>query len=99
MADYKLTHKAVDDLSEIWNYTYEVWSEQQADKYYKELIAFCQEIAKNRQLGKTYNGISEQLLGIPANSHIIFYRIIDDHFIEITRILHKSMDLKNRIKE
>lgn len=99
MADYKLTHKAVDDLSEIWNYTYEVWSEQQADKYYKELIAFCREIAKNRQLGKTYNGISDKLLGIPANSHIIFYRIIDDHFIEITRILHQSMDLKNRIKE
>ena len=33
MAKYHLTNKAVDDLSEIWDYTYEVWSENQADKY------------------------------------------------------------------
>jgi toxin ParE1/3/4 len=99
MANYKLTNKAVEDLSEIWNYTFEVWSEQQADKYYKELIAFCREIAKNQQLGKTYEGISKQLLGMRANSHIIFYRVIDNQCVEITRILHESMDLKNRIKE
>ena len=35
MAKYFLTHKAVDDLSKIWEYTYEVWSENQADKYYQ----------------------------------------------------------------
>ena len=33
MADYRLTNKAVADLSDIWNYTCETWSEQQADKY------------------------------------------------------------------
>ena len=27
MAKYVLTNKAVEDLSEVWNYTYEVWSE------------------------------------------------------------------------
>ena len=38
MAKFKLTNKAVEDLSKIWDYTFEVWSETQADKYYESLI-------------------------------------------------------------
>ncbi|MBA3986458.1 MAG: type II toxin-antitoxin system RelE/ParE family toxin [Flavobacteriales bacterium] len=99
MAEYKLTNKAVEDLSKIWNYTFEVWSEQQADKYYEELISICQEIAVNQNLGKTYEEISKQLLSMKANRHIIFYRTVNKNYIEITRILHDRMDLKNRIDE
>ena len=36
MAKHKLTNKAVEDLTEIWNYTYDKWSEYQADKYYQK---------------------------------------------------------------
>jgi len=31
MAKYELTNKAVEDLSKIWEYTFEVWSEKQTD--------------------------------------------------------------------
>ena len=99
MADYKLTNKAVEDLSKIWNYTFEVWAEKQADKYYNELIFNCQEIAENPALGKNYKGISKQLLGMKANRHIIFYRTLEHDYVEITRILHERMDLKKRITE
>jgi toxin ParE1/3/4 len=34
MANYKLTNKAVEDLTSIWEYTVKEWSEKQADKYY-----------------------------------------------------------------
>lgn len=34
MNSYVLTNKAVEDLSSIWNYTAEEWSEVQADRYY-----------------------------------------------------------------
>ena len=34
MARYKLTNKAVEDLAQIWNYTFNKWSENQADTYY-----------------------------------------------------------------
>jgi len=47
MAEYKLTNKAVEDLSNIWEYTFEVWSENQADKYYFELLEDCQVLAEN----------------------------------------------------
>ena len=99
MSEYKLTNKAVTDLSKIWEYTFEVWSEKQADKYYDELILNCEEIAKNPDLGKNYEGISKQLLGIKANRHIIFYRTLNEDYVEITRILHERMDLKKRIAE
>jgi toxin ParE1/3/4 len=96
MAEFKLTNKAVEDLSKIWDYTFEIWSEKQADKYYGELISDCQGIAENQSLGKTYEGISKQLLGKKTNRHIIFYRTVNENFVEITRILHERMDLKNR---
>jgi toxin ParE1/3/4 len=99
MAEFKLTNKAVEDLSKIWEYTFEVWSEGQADKYYKSLISYCQEIADNPQLGKNYDGISQSLLGIKTNRHIIFYRTINETYVEITRILHERMDLKKRVTE
>tara|TARA_R110002049_G_scaffold307940_1_gene510293 strand:- start:999 stop:1298 length:300 start_codon:yes stop_codon:yes gene_type:complete len=99
MSEYKLTNKAVADLSKIWEYTFEVWSEKQADKYYDELISNCEEIAENPDLGKNYKGISKQLLGMKSNRHIIFYRTFSKDYIEITRILHERMDLKKRIDE
>jgi toxin ParE1/3/4 len=99
MAEYKLTNEAVEDLSKIWDYTFEVWSEKQADKYYDELIFNCQEISENPNSGKNYKGISKQLLGIKSNRHIIFYRTLNENYVEITRILHERMDLKKRISK
>lgn len=99
MINYNLTNKAVEDLSKIWDYTFEVWSEKQADKYYNELISNCEDIAEHPYLGKQYNGISKQLLGMKVNRHIIFYRILDENYVEITRALHERMDLKKRIAE
>jgi len=99
MAEFKLTNKAVEDLSKIWNYTFEAWSERQADKYYESIVLNCQEVADNPGLGKNYDGITQSLLGIKTNRHIIFYRTLNENYIEITRILHERMDLRKRITE
>ncbi|MDB4583065.1 type II toxin-antitoxin system RelE/ParE family toxin [Draconibacterium sp.] len=99
MAKFYLTNKAVTDLTNIWNYTFEQWSEQQADKYYQILIENCEEIANNPGMGKNYDGIMSSLLGFKVNRHIIFYRIVSSEQIEITRILHEMMDLRNRITD
>jgi len=99
MAKYKLTNKAVNDLAEIWNYTYYKWSENQADKYYQMLLENCNEVACNPELGKKYSVVSENLFGFRAGRHIIFYRKIEENEMEIIRILHEHMDLKSRISE
>lgn len=99
MAKYFLTNKAVEDLSTIWNYTYEIWSENQADKYYYELLYACQELAENKNSGKNYNQIDKDIFGYPSGQHLIFYRILNEIDVEIIRILHSRMDLKNRIQK
>ena len=99
MANYSLTKKAVEDLSEIWNYTYITWSEEKADLYYHMLLDNCQAIAENRVIGKNYEGVIKSIFGTRAGSHIIFYRKVATNQVVIVRILHNRMDLKKRIQE
>ena len=99
MIKYYLTNKAVQDLEDIWDYTVDEWSEQQAERYYKMLIDTFHEITQNPEIGKKYTEISLNLFGLRTGKHIIFYRRINSDTIEITRILHDMMDLKRRIKE
>lgn len=59
MAKLLFSNKAVEDLTNIWNYTVETWSEVQADKYYTLLVGGCQQIAGSpRPLGREYVGNS-----------------------------------------
>ncbi|MBY0425549.1 MAG: type II toxin-antitoxin system RelE/ParE family toxin, partial [Cytophagales bacterium] len=74
MANYVFSRKAIEDLTNIWEYTYEVWSENQADAYYKLLIEACEVIAEKPANGKIYKEISDDLLGYKIGRHIIFYR-------------------------
>lgn len=98
MAKFRFTKKAVDDLTGIWNYTFNKWSEEQADKYYYMLIDNCKEVASNPDLGKDYSAVVDHLMGFKAGRHIIFYRKIEQNAVEITRILHEQMDINNRME-
>jgi len=99
MAKVIFRQKAINDLSDIWKYTTSKWSENKADIYYRVIKTACKEIGTNPNIGKQYFEISGQLLGLKAGKHIIFYHILSDHEIEIIRILHGQMNLKNRLKE
>lgn len=99
MAKYFLTNKAVDDLTKIYEYTYEFWSENQAEKYYDEIMNYCQLLAENPNIGKKYQEIKSELYGFVVNRHIIFYRILGNLEIEVVRILGAEMDLRNRLKD
>lgn len=100
MADLLFSNKAVEDLTDIWNYTVETWSETQADKYYTLLVDTCRQIADSpRPLGREYMEVMAGLYGYRTGKHIVFYRAISEETIEIVRILHERMDLENRIRE
>ncbi len=97
MAKYFLTNKAVEDLNDIWNYTINVWSEKQAEIYYTLLINTCNELAIKPDQGKSYEVITNNIFGFKAGQHVIFYRKISENEIEVIRILHGMMDLKNHL--
>ncbi|HUH75647.1 MAG TPA: type II toxin-antitoxin system RelE/ParE family toxin [Chitinophagales bacterium] len=94
-----LRQEAIDDLNNIWNYTFEKWSENQADLYYATIKFACKGIGENPDIGKEYFEISRKLLGLKSGKHIIFYHLISENEIEVIRILHERMDLKNRLTE
>ena len=99
MAKVILRQKAIDDLNDIWYYTLEKWSLEQADKYYTTIKLACNGIGQNPDVGKEYDGINKNLLGLNIGKHIIFYQSLSEDKIEVIRILHERMDLKKRIIE
>ena len=41
MSKITLRQEAIDDLNDIWRYTFKEWSKKQADKYYEMLEFGC----------------------------------------------------------
>ena len=94
---YRLSNKAVSDLQEIWLYTFEKWSVEQADQYYNLIIGEIEFICKNIHSGKEMNYVREGYRVSKVKSHLIFYRVSNEQIIEVIRILHESMDIPNRL--
>ena len=99
MAKLILRQEAIDDLTDIWDYTVMTWSEKQADKYYGIIKTACKGIETNFAIGRSYEEIYIGLFGYRVGKHIIFYQKTVNDEIEVIRILHERMDLKNRITE
>ncbi len=95
---YVITKKAVSDLEEIWLYTVEKWSIDQADRYYKLIFDEIHFICKNVNAGKSMEHVRKGYRASKVKSHLIYYRIEND-IIEVIRILHERMDIENRLNE
>jgi toxin ParE1/3/4 len=94
-----ISQEAASDLENIWLYTLEKWSQQQADKYHRQLIEAIKQLALNPYLGKDVGYILKGYYRLKAQSHLIFYKIDDiGNNIMIIRILHEQMDVQARLK-
>ena len=99
MTKIRFSCKAVEDLTSIWNYTYNTWSERQADEYYNKLIFSCKKIlSSNYRLAKSYSDIADNLYGFRAGHHLIFYTPLPNGEILIVRILNERMDVKRYLR-
>lgn len=95
---YALTNEAHSDLEEIWTYTAENWSKEQADRYFNLIIDEINYICKNTAAGRPMNHVKEGYRASKVKSHLIFYRVLSDR-VEIIRILHERMDIENRLND
>jgi toxin ParE1/3/4 len=93
-----ISKKAVSDLEEIWLYTVEKWSVEQADRYYNLLFDEIKYICKNSKAGKSMEHVRKGYRASKVKSHIIFHRVLNES-IEVIRILHEQMDIENRLYE
>jgi len=91
-----ITKKAVADLEQIWFYTAEKWSIEQADRYYNLIFDEINFICRNNSAGKSMEHIRKGYRASKVKFHLIFYRVANKK-IEIIRILHEKMDVENRL--
>jgi toxin ParE1/3/4 len=98
MAKYRITNEAVKDLEEIWSYTKQKWSLEQADRYYNLIIDEIEFVSSNPLLGRSIDYIKEGFRSTQVKSHLVFYQQHEDDTILIVRILHQSMDCEKRMK-
>ena len=91
---YRLSVGAEADLAEIWVYTAEQWSFEQADRYIDALVGRCEWLCDNPRLWKPRPDITEGLYSYPQQSHVIYFRAQGDPpgLIEIVRVLHGRME-------
>lgn len=96
MAKYRLSQKAKEDISDIWEYTLEQWSLTQAIKYDEILRMRIEEISENPLIGKSYDHVRKGYYKLQVEHHIIFYRPAIDT-VDIIRILHDRMDIDRHL--
>ena len=95
---FVISKKAVSDLEEIWLYTVEKFSIEQADRYYNLIFDEINYICKNINAGKSMEHVRKGYRAAKVKSHLIFYRVLNDT-IEVIRILHERMDIENRLND
>lgn len=86
----RLSPLALDDLENIWTYTAQRWSEDQAESYHADFVAAFEGLASSIKRGRPVD-VRVGYLKYAVGAHLIFY-LQTDTTIDVMRILHQSMD-------
>lgn len=93
--DYTLSKEAHLDLEEIWLFTLENWSIEQADRYISLIFDEIIFLSKNPKSRKDYSFLRKGYFRAEVKSHFIFYKIGEN--LEVIRALDQRMDIENRL--
>lgn len=97
---FEIGEKAFEDIENIWLYTIETWSVEQADRYYNLLFDEIEYITEHPLSGRNADHIRKNYRCAKVKSHLIFYIYKkSENKVEIIRILHQSMDVEEQINE
>lgn len=87
---YGLSPRAEIDLEEIWIYTFQNWSLEQADSYHNSLVLTFEGLADGTKRGREVD-VRPGYLKCPVESHMVYFRVTGDQ-IEVIRVLHQRQD-------
>ncbi|MBQ7518037.1 MAG: type II toxin-antitoxin system RelE/ParE family toxin [Bacteroidales bacterium] len=97
MVDYVLSDRAKKDLIDIWQYTFNRWSRNQADFYTRKLLDACAFISTAPELvGISYEYVLSGYKAFLVGKHLIFYKMLNGK-VFIVRILHQRMDVERNL--
>ena len=98
MADFELSVKAEQDLTEIYIVSYQKFGEAKADAYLIGLEDSFFHLAENPLLGRKIDHIRKGYLHYEYIGHSIFYKRTRTG-IKIMRVLHGSMNIEHHLSE
>ena len=96
MAAYRLRALARQDLEEIWDYTFERWGVEQAERYFAGLFACFDDLAANPGMGRPRDELLTGVRSFPQGRHVVFYEI-GPGSIDIIAIVHQSADVERHL--
>ena len=96
--NFTIRKEAEKDLENIWLYTFENWSIEQAEKYLNLIFDEIDYLCLKPNSGLDYGNLRNGYWRSKVNSHFVFYKINEkQNEIEIIRILHEMMDIENHL--
>ncbi|TRX38377.1 type II toxin-antitoxin system RelE/ParE family toxin [Flavobacterium restrictum] len=99
MSEYIISEKALEDINNIWIYTADNWSVEQANRYYNLIIDEIEYIVANFDMACDFGKIRKSYKYSKVKSHLIFFKKDKTNEIEVVRVLHERMDIENRLAE
>ena len=93
MAEIRLSPAARQDFLEIGDYTRDRWSEAQAERYLRQILAMITEIGTYPLSGSEVKSLRPGYRRRRSGSHLIFYVILEDGTVEVVRIIHERADV------
>jgi toxin ParE1/3/4 len=96
--NFEISRLALEDLDNIWNYTAQQWSKEQANIYYNEIFAVINKICEQTDIGNPIDEIKKGHRRSNVKSHMIIYKV-KGKAIYIDRILHQKMDISKHLND
>ncbi|MBO9126014.1 MULTISPECIES: type II toxin-antitoxin system RelE/ParE family toxin [unclassified Rhizobium] len=90
---YRISPRARQDLDDIWLYTFQTWSKEQADSYYRGLVGCFPELASGAKRGRFSDSVRPGYRAFAYQSHFIVYKETD-RLVTIIRVLHRRMNIE-----
>lgn len=84
--EYRLTPAAQNDLEQIWRYSAETWSVDQADTYTAALVDAFETLCEMPHMASERREFTPPIRILPQAKHLIIYRL-EDRYISVIRIL------------
>ncbi|QGG89547.1 hypothetical protein GH983_03255 [Agrobacterium sp. MA01] len=99
MAEIRLSPAARQDFLEIGDYTRDRWSEAQAERYLRQILAMIGEIGVHPFSGSEVPSLRSGYRRSRCGSHLIFYVILEDSMVEVVRIIHERADYLGKLDD
>jgi toxin ParE1/3/4 len=94
---YRLAPRALADLDDIWRFTAETWSLNQADRYIDDLVCVFETIAVFPTLARERSEFSPPVRIHSHEGHLVIYLLADGEVV-VLRVLGGRQDWLSILK-